>query len=174
MATLHGHLSRNRDLELRGRGYHVWLRRGILVLLALVILVALLNVVGQRSTTSTAVGPTASLTVKGPERLRGGLIFEGRFEIDAQSRIGHPRLVLAPGWTEGMTLNTSEPTPSDETSHGDRLELDFAPIPAGATFTYWSQWSVNPVNVGHRSQDVVLYDGHQQLASVHRQVTIFP
>lgn len=150
------------------------LRRVILVLLALVILVALLNVVGQRSTTSTALGPAATLTVKAPERLRGGLIFEGRFEMSAQSRIGHPRLLLASGWTEGMTLNTSEPAPRDETSHGDRLELDFAPIPAGTTFTYWSQWSVNPVNVGRRSQDVVLYDGPRKLASVQRQVTIFP
>jgi hypothetical protein len=144
------------------------------VLLALVILAALLNIVGQRSTTSKAVGAGATLTVKAPERLRGGLIFEARFEISAQARISHPRLVLAPGWTEGNTLNTSEPTPSDETSHGDRLELDFAPIPAGTSFTYWSQWSVNPVNVGHRSQDVTLYDGHERLASVHRQVTIFP
>ena len=174
MATLHGHLSRNRDLELQGRNYQVWLRRTILVVLAIVILAALLNEFGQRSTISTATGPAAKLTVRAPERLRGGLIFEGRFEISAQSRIAHPRLALAPGWSEGMTLNTSEPTPSDETSHGDRLVLGFAPIPAGTTFTYWSQWSVNPVNVGHRSQDVVLYDGSQRVASVHRQVTVFP
>jgi hypothetical protein len=174
LAKLQGHLSRTRDIELRGRGYHGWIRRAILAVLTLVVVLALLNEFGQRSTTSTAAGPAATLSVRAPQRLRGGLIFEGRFEIFAKSRIGHPRLVLAPGWTEGMTLNASEPTPSDETSHGDRLELDFPPIRAGTTFTYWSQWSVNPVNVGSRSQDVTLYDGPQQLAGVDRQVTIFP
>jgi hypothetical protein len=103
VATLHGHLSRSRDLELQGRTHEVWLR-GILALLALLIVAALFNVFGQRSVTSTASGSIASITVKAPERLRLGLIFEGRFEITAHERIAHPRLVLAPGWTEGMTL----------------------------------------------------------------------
>jgi hypothetical protein len=174
MATLHGHLSRSRDLELQGRMREVWLRRVILALLALVILAALLNVFGQRAATSTATSSVADLTVNAPERLRGGLIFEGRFEIAAHQPIAHPRLVLAPGWTEGMTLNSSEPTPSDETSHDNRLILAFARIPAGAAMTYWTQWSVNPVNVGNRSQDVALYDGAQRLVTVHRDVTIFP
>jgi hypothetical protein len=174
LATLRGHLSRSRDLQLQGRGYQVWARRAILALLAVFILVALLSEFGQRSTTSTASNPAAALTVKAPERLRGGLIFEGRFQISAHDRIRHPTLALASGWTEGITLNTSEPTPIDETSRGDRLILKFAPIPAGADFTYWSQWSVNPVNVGSRSQDVALYDGHRELAGVHRHVTIFP
>jgi hypothetical protein len=174
MATLHGHLSRSRDLELQGRTGEVWLRRLILALLALVIAAALLNVFGQRAVTSTASGSVASLAVRAPERLRGGLIFEGRFQITAHQPIAHPRIVLAPGWTEGMTLNTSEPTPSDETSRGDHLILEFARIPAGETMTYWTQWSVNPVTVAHRSQDVALYDGGRLLTTVHRQVTIFP
>jgi hypothetical protein len=174
LATLHGHLSRSRDLELQGREHEAWLRRGLLVVLALVILAALLNVVGQRTTTSTAVGSAATLTVDAPERLRGGLIFQARFEIAAHQEIDHPRLVLAPGWTEGMTLNSSEPQPTQETSHGDRLEFDFDSIAAGSTFTFWSEWSVNPVNVGHRSQDVALYDGPRVVASIDRAVTIFP
>ena len=174
LATLHGHLSRERDLELQGRAYQPWLRRGLLALLALFILAALLSVFGQRSTTSTAAGPAATLTVAAPERLRGGLVFEGRFEIAAHRTIQTPRLVLDGGWMEGMILNTSEPTPSTETSRDGRLVLDFDEIPAGTTFTYWSQWSVNPVNVGHRSQDVALFDGPRELVSVHRQVTIFP
>ena len=95
-------------------------------------------------------------------------------EIEAHETIKVPRLVLAGGWMEGMTLNSSEPQPSTETSRDGRLILDFEEIPAGADFTFWSQWSVNPVNVGHRSQDVTLYDGPRELASVHRTVTVFP
>jgi hypothetical protein len=36
------------------------------------------------------------------------------------------------------------------------------------------QFQVNPTNVGRRSQAVRLYDGKQLLATIHRQVTIFP
>src|SRR5436190_7898049 len=83
MAELQGHLSRSRDRDLKGREYQVWTRRALLLLLVALIVAALLNVFGQRSTTSEARASAATLTVKAPQRLRGGLIFEGRFEIQA-------------------------------------------------------------------------------------------
>jgi hypothetical protein len=36
------------------------------------------------------------------------------------------------------------------------------------------QFQVNPINVGHRSQDVALYDGKQKLLELHRTITVFP
>ena len=36
------------------------------------------------------------------------------------------------------------------------------------------QFQVNPTNVGHRSQDVALYDDTTLLATADRKVTIFP
>ena len=33
---------------------------------------------------------------------------------------------------------------------------------------------MNPTNVGHRSQDVELYDGDELLATIDRSITIFP
>jgi hypothetical protein len=174
LTVLTGHLSRSRDLDLEGRGYQVWVRRVFLGLLAALVLCALLNLFGQRSRTTSASGPGASLTVSAPERLRGGLIFEGRFGIDAMAPIKHPKLILAPGWTEGMTLNTTAPEPTTEHSRDGLLILGFDPVAAGTRFTFWSQWQVNPVNAGSRSQDVALYDGQRRLASVDRTVTVFP
>jgi hypothetical protein len=174
LTVLTGHLSRSRDLDLEGRGYQVWARRALLCLLAAFVLCALLNVFGQRASTSSAPGGAATLTVNAPEHLRGGLIFEGRFGIDAAARLEHPRLVLAPGWTEGMTLNTTVPEPKTETSRDGSLILGFDPVPAGTRFDFWGQWQVNPVNAGTRSQDVALFDGRMRLASVDRTVTVFP
>jgi hypothetical protein len=174
MAELSGHLSRSRDRDLRGRGYQVWTRRALLILLLAVPVAALLNLFGQRSTISSARGSAATLTVKAPESLRGGLIFEGRFEVQARAALKRPKLVLGPGWTEGMTLNTTEPQPKAERSSGGTLTLIFDPIPAGERFTFWSQWQVNPVNVGRRSQDVSLWNGKARVASVSRDVTVFP
>jgi hypothetical protein len=174
MAELHGHLSRRRDRDLSGRGYQVWVRRSLLTLALALPVVALLNVFGQRSVISEAGTPRATLTVKAPEHLRGGLVFEGRFEIEARSVLRRPRLVLGPGWTEGMTMNSGIPQPKAETSDGGTLTLVFDPIPAGRRFTFWSQWQVNPVNVGRRSQDVALYDGSTRLVTVDRDLTVFP
>jgi hypothetical protein len=174
MAELPGHLSRKRDRDLSGRESQVWARRCVLVLVAALPVIALLNVFGQRSTISEARSPRATLTVKAPERLRGGLMFEGRFEIQARSRLRRPKLVLGPGWTEGMTLNGELPQPKSGRSDGGTLTLVFDPIPAGDRFTFWTQWQVNPVNVGRRPQDVALYDGRTRLATVDRELTIFP
>jgi hypothetical protein len=174
MAELHGHLSRSRDRDLLGRRHQVWSRRVLLLLLLGVVVAALLNAFGQRSTISEATASPASLTVKAPQRLRGGLIFEGRFEIEAHRALKHPKLVLGPGWTEGMTLNTTVPEPKAEHSDRGELTMTFDPIPAGDRFSFWTQWSVNPVNVGHRSQDVSLYDGRARVTSVDRDVTVFP
>jgi hypothetical protein len=112
--------------------------------------------------------------VEAPERLRGGLIFEAKFEITAIDTIAHPTLVLAPGWLEGMSLNTAEPGAESETSRDGSLHLRFARLPAGEELTLWTQWQANPVDVGHRPQDVALYDGSQRLASIERDVTVFP
>jgi hypothetical protein len=174
MAELHGKLSRSRDLELEGRTYQVWIRRLILALMLAISVVAVLNVFGQRSSTSVAAAPAATLTVDAPERLRGGLIFEARIDIDAHRTLHRPRLVFDRGWSEGMTHNTTDPEPQDERSGDGRLVLGYAPIHPGGPFTVWTQWQVNPVNVGNRPQDVALYDGPTRIASVNRTVTVFP
>jgi hypothetical protein len=36
------------------------------------------------------------------------------------------------------------------------------------------QLQVNPTNVGHRSQDVALFDGTTFLTKIDRTVTVFP
>ena len=68
-------------------------------------------------------------------------------------------LLLDPGWLEGITINTIEPSPIGEGSRDGKLVLELGHIPAGATYLLFIQAQVNPTNIGHRSQDVALYDG---------------
>ena len=39
---------------------------------------------------------------------------------------------------------------------------------------FFLQLQVNPTNVGHRSQDVELYDGDELLATIERTITVWP
>jgi hypothetical protein len=165
-------LSRDRDLQGRRKG--VWVRRSLLTLAALVPILALFNLFGQRPTTSKASVPAATLSVYAPTRLRGGLLWEGRFHVTAHQEIKNAILVLSASWAEGMSINTIEPSPSNEASDNGKLEFTLGHIPAHQSFILYMQFQVNPTNVGHRSRSASLYDGETKLATIHQKVTIFP
>jgi len=137
-------------------------------------LLALLNVFGQHPSTTNAAAPAARLSVYAPARVRAGLLFEARFHVTAKQNLRNATLVLSSGWLEGMTVNTIEPSPTSEASKNGNLSLVLGHIPAGRTFLLFMQFQVNPINVGHRAQDVALYDGNRKLLEVHRTITVFP
>jgi hypothetical protein len=165
-------LRRHRDLD--GRGHQVWLRRGVLALIAVVPVLGLLNTFGQRPTDTQASGPAATLSLSAPERVRGGLLFQAHFTIQAQSELEKTALVLHPDWLQGLTLNTLEPSPAEETSVNGALRLDFGQIPAGQRFDVFLEYQVNPTSVGERKQWVDLVDGETTVASIKRGLFIFP
>lgn len=167
-------LDRTRDLELRGRARHTLYRRVALGVLALIVVAALLNVFGQETTTTVARGRGGTLSVDAPPHLRGGLIFQVRFEIEANRRLAAPKLVLSPGWLDAMTLNTVAPSPLSENSGPDGLSMAFEELPAGHSLIVWTNWQVNPTNVGRRSEDTTLFDGSRPIATANRTVTVFP
>lgn len=167
-------LDRGLDLELKGRGQHTLYRRIGLAILAVVVVAALLGVFGQQSTSTVAAGSKAVLTVKAPPHLRGGLLFQARFEIHAKQPLAHPKLLLSPGWLESMTLNTVAPTPPSESSSSAGLAMTFDPMSRDQTLIVWTEWQVNPTNVGRRSEDTTLFDGSTPIASAKRTLTVFP
>jgi hypothetical protein len=165
--TLKGNRDRTERTEL-------FIRRAFFGLVILVIVAGALNLFGQRPKDSFASASGANLHVFAPTAIRGGLYYEGRFTISAESDIERAMLVLDSGWTEQMQINTIEPAPVGESSRDGRLALDFGHVPSGQKLVVWMQFQVNPTNVGRRSQDVELYDDTTLLTRVDRTVTIYP
>jgi hypothetical protein len=166
-------LKRDRDLE--GRRNDIWIRRVLMALVAVVPIVALFNVFGQRPDTTTLVSPAASLKIYAPSKLRGGLLFEARFHVTARQELKDAYLVLGPGWAEGMSINTIEPSPVSEASNNGRLSLELGHIPAGQSHILFMQFQVNPTNVAFgRPQTVWLTDGKTRLITYERELTVFP
>lgn len=163
-----------RHQELQGRSWHVPLRRALLALLVLVPALALVNLFGQRPQTDTASNSAAGLEVYAPERLRGGLLFMGRFTIVAKQTLRKPALVLDAGWVEGMQVNTVTPAPETEESRNGNLVYHYDTIPAGQELVVYAQFQANPTNVGHRSQSVRLEATGVPPLVVDRSVTVFP
>lgn len=165
-------LGRHRDLK--GRQHQVWVRRGVLAVLAVIPVLGLANVFGQHPATVTAAEDPATLTLDAPTRLRSGLLYEAHFTIEARQQIEQAALVLHPDWLNGMTLNTLEPAPADETSENGQLRLDYGEVPAGQRIEVFLQYQVNPTANGKRKQWVDLVDGDTVLASIQRTLVIFP
>ncbi|MCW2996340.1 MAG: hypothetical protein JWQ18_3835 [Conexibacter sp.] len=152
----------------------LWARRAAMTVLAVVVVVALLDVLGQRASRSSAAGPAAALSLRAPKVVRGGLLFESRVEITARRAIDHPRLVLADGWVEGMQVNSVSPDAEGTTSRGGDVVLSFPALRAGERRTIRMQFQVDPTNVGHRSYDLELDDAETALARIDRTLTILP
>jgi hypothetical protein len=152
----------------------LWLRRGFLVIPGGIIVLGLLNAFGQRPATTSARGAAAELTVYAPRHARGGLVYSARFRVDAIRDLERTTLVLSPGWAEGYTVNGLAPQPLTEGSSDGKLSFGFGHIPAGRHLTFWLSLQVNPTNIGHRAQNVWLYDGTKLVSTVHRNITIFP
>lgn len=165
-------LGRYRDMK--GRGWHIWVRRGLLWFVALILVLALFNTFGQRPSSARADSPAASLKVYAPTRVRGGLLWEARFTIRANQDLKKATLALSQGWLEGNTINTIEPGPLGEASRNGSLTLDLGHVPQGERYELYMQFQTNPTNIGRRSADVQLQDGDKLLLTIHRTITIFP
>jgi hypothetical protein len=165
-------LRRHRDLGPRRND--IWIRRGLFGLVCLVPVLALLNLFGQRSESSTGVAAAARLSVSAPSRVRGGLLYQARFRVVARKELAQAALVLDRGWLDGMTINTMEPSPASQSSKDGKLGLDLGPISRGQSYVLFVDFQVNPTTVGHHDQTVTLYDGDRALITLHRTITIFP
>jgi hypothetical protein len=164
-------LRRNRDQVGRRE---LPIRRALVGLVCLFLLAGLFNVFGQRPDSVQAAGAAAALKLYAPSHVRSGLYYEARFTIDARQDLKNAMLVLNPGWVEGTTINTIEPSPLGEASRDGKLVFTLGHIRAGTTYLFFMQLQVNPTNVGRRSQDVALYDGGTLLTTIDRTVTVFP
>ncbi len=165
-------LERHRDRA--GEQHRPWIRRVLLCSIAVLPVLALLNVFGQHPTTSSVVTPVASLSVTAPSRLRGGLIFQVRVEVFAHRGIGQVELVFDKGWWESMSVNSIVPEPTEESSEDGRVVLSYGKLAAGQALVSWIYFQVNPTNVGERSENLELRDGSTSLAHIHRSMTVFP
>src|SRR5204863_2159908 len=140
----------------------------VIGLLTAVSILGLLNVFGQRPNTTTASAPAATLKLYAPEHLRGGLLWSARFHIYANEELKAATLVLDPGWAEGMSINTIEPSPVGEASRNGRLAFELGHIPKGQSFILFMQFQVNATNVAwRRAQNVELDDGAKQILVLH-------
>src|SRR5438067_1867246 len=160
--------------DLKGRNTHPWHRRILLVLIAVIPILALIGAFGQKTDRTTVGTPQATLTLSGPSRLRGGLLYQWKLEVVAHQDLAQPKLALDEGFLNGLTVNTIEPQASQELNRNGHVVLEYDTLGPGQQLTVWIQYQVNPTTVGSRTIRVELDDGNTAIASITRHVTVFP
>lgn len=174
MTDLDAHLDLERMRDLRGRALHPWIRGVLLALLGVPVLLALTGAIGQPTRTQTSAGAGARVRLEAADVLRGGLLWRAKIAVRASRTIRYPRLVLGPGFVEGMQLNTVEPSPASEASRGQRVVLSYAELQAGDELVVYLQLQVNPTTVGDQDTTVELDDATTALARVAHTTTVLP
>jgi hypothetical protein len=153
----------------------VGLRRVAMCALAAVTVVALCNVVGQRATTAHASTSSAEIDVRSPTAVRAGLLFQAKITVTARQTLPQAQLVLGSGWIDGLTMNTEEPSPSNESSGPNgSLVFDLGTLQPGEAYVEYLEYQVNPTSVSRRSQVVTVLSNNSAVASLHRTMTIVP
>jgi hypothetical protein len=137
-------------------------------------LAGLANAFGQRHAQVLGTGDGATLALTAPAALRSGLLFQGRFRIDAGRSLERPVLVLDRGWFDGISVNAVVPEPAGAWGRDGRVAYAFPTLPAGSTMTVHVDLQVNPTTAGRRPQGVELRDGNRTIASIDRTVNVFP
>ncbi len=174
MAAVPDHIVLRRHRDLEGRRGGIRWRRATVVLLSIFVVAGLLNVFGQRPENTVVVANGVSFQLHAPSALRGGLLYEASFRIQPSHTLGHPVLVLAPGWAITEQLNSFAPSPIAQTSHNGALALGLGRIRAGTTYTLFGEFQVNPTSVGWWPGDVTLYDGNKQILHIDRTIVVYP
>jgi hypothetical protein len=99
-------------VEARSVTAAAWVRRGVMALFALLAAAGVANLAGQHATVSIAATADATVRVRAPERVRGGLFLQTRIDIDAKRGFERPRLIFDRGVFEGMQVSSIEPAVS--------------------------------------------------------------
>lgn len=166
--------SAQRGADRRG-GYNLWIRRVFLAVLLVVVILALLNVFGQRASSATAHSATADLVVHSPTTVRSGLLYQAKVTIIAHRTIPSATLILSSGWIDGLTMNTQQPSPSNETSGpGGSLVVSLGKLQAGQTYTQYLAYQVNPTSYSSRPQVATVEAAGTPVVSLRRTMTIVP
>lgn len=153
----------------------VWARRVFIAVVVAFLVLGLLNVFGQTTSTTEASSHAADVRVNAPSAVRGGLLYQVDIQVTARQTLASPTLSLSSGWFSGLTTNAEVPQPSTQSSRNGETIFTLGPMRPGAVRHVRIYFQVNPTTVAwNRRQDVTLLDSGTPLVTVHRSLDVYP
>ncbi len=145
------------------------------ILLGSLLILALFDVAGgQPSTPMQRDFGAATLTVDTPTTLRNGEFFETRIDIRAHADIEDAVLAVTPDLWRDMTINTTLPSPAEETFENGLLRWSYGPVKRGDTLHVKIDGQINPPLFAGTSGAILLYDGKRRVGRLPLSIRVFP
>lgn len=146
-----------------------------IIILGTLLVLALFDVAGGHPSTPIKrdLG-AATLTVDTPTTLRNGEFFETRIDVRANADIDDAVIAMTPGLWRDMTINTTLPSPAEETFKKGLLRWSYGPMKSGETLHVKIDGQVNPPLLAGTSGSIMLYDGDRPLGQLPLSIKVFP
>ena len=129
---------------------------------------------GQPHPTRTITTPSANITLQLPERIRNGMFFEMRANIETKRPFTDLTLAVSSSYWRDLTINTMIPGPAEETSENGLYRLSYGPIDANQTLTIKFDGQINPPLFGGTQGDILLLDGDVVVATIPVKMRVLP
>lgn len=145
-----------------------------LLVLGAVMAWALSGRAGGRTADWTVETPAAVLRIEAPRIIRTGQFYETTVEVRARRDIAQLAVAVEPGLWKDVTINSTVPTPAEESYAADRVRFSFDRLAAGETFVFKVDAQVNPSRWGTNAGTLALLDGEAPLAALPLSMRILP
>jgi len=148
---------------------------GPLLLLTLLLVAGLAGLFGgQPSVTRQAKSDAIAMTVRTPETLRNGMVFETIVEIVPRRPVRDLIVAVSDGLWREMTINTMLPAAGEESHKGGYHRFSFGSADTGQAFRFKIDGQINPPLFAGTRGEIAAFDGERRLAAVPVTIKVLP
>ena len=149
-----------------------WARLAAIGALPILALMGLLG--GTPARTSTAQNEAATITLRSPQTLRNGLLFETRIEVVARRPIADAVIAIPVRHWRDFTINTMIPAAAEEEYKDGEFRFHFDRLEAGERLLFKVDGQVNPPHIGRDLGEIRLLDGEEEVAVLPLSQMVLP
>ena len=129
---------------------------------------------GKPHPTRTITTPSATVKLQLPERIRNGMFFEMRAEVQTKRAFTDLTVAISSTYWHDLTINSMIPGPAEEKSENGRYLFSYGPIDANQTLTIKIDGQINPPLFGGTKGNILLMDGDAVIAAIPVTMKVLP
>lgn len=159
----------------QAKGWHRHANPAAILAIGLLLIAALTGIFGGQPHPTRTIGtPSATVKLQLPERIRNGMLFEMRAEIETKRNFTNLTVAISSTYWRDLTINSMIPGPTKEKSEAGRYHFSYGPIDANQTLTIKIDGQINPPLFAGTSGDILLMDGDVVIAKIPVKMKVLP
>jgi len=114
------------------------------------------------------------LSVRAPETLRNGMLFETVIEVTPDKPVENLVLAVSDGLWHQMTINTVMPAAREESHERGFQRFSFGRMAAGDTLRFKVDGQINPPLLAGTDGEIAALDGKRELVALPMRIRVLP